>query len=66
MKFGMNDHEYWDREREEGPTDWGPQDDGSVPRDPTAKEWADLQAEFDRERQMRSAAASTPNGGLEP
>ncbi len=67
MTFGMNDHEYWDREREEGPTDWGSQDEGSAARDPTAKEWAGLQAELDRERQMRSAPASTLNGsGLEP
>ena len=45
--FLWGQHDYWDRERQEGPTDWGHADDGSEPRDPTPEEWAEIQAEFD-------------------
>lgn len=53
-------HAYWDRERQEGPTDWGHADDGSEPHEPTDAEWAELQAEVDLQRQTPSALPATP------
>ena len=65
----LNPHAYWDRERQEGPTDWGP-DNGSEPLEPTDAEWAELQAEIDLQRHSPSALSTCPadleGSGLEP
>ncbi|WP_161884282.1 hypothetical protein [Deinococcus alpinitundrae] len=59
----FDQHAYWDRERQEGPTDWGQGDDGSEPLDPTPEEWAELQAEIDLQRQTPSASPPAPVDG---
>ena len=56
----MNDHEYWEREREEGPTDWGPQPGSGALYEPSGAEWAEIQAEMDRQ-----APSPSPDGGTD-